>query len=75
MPPAMPLAVATVALVTMASAALADPAPVPAAVPVAPAAAVPAAPATPAGPVELGDGQMDKVTAGGSKRLSTSESS
>ncbi len=73
MPPAMPLAVATVALVTMASAALADPAAPAPADRAAPASATPGAP--PTGAVELSDGQMDKVTAGGSRRLSTSESS
>ncbi len=58
---------AAVALSATASAALANPAaPAPAAGRVGPAAAAFAPPtASPAGPVELSDGQMDRVRAGG----------
>jgi hypothetical protein len=64
---------ATFALATTASAALADPA-VPASVgrtaPVAASSAI----AAPAGPVELSDGQMDGITAGGTRTASSSGS-
>ncbi len=66
---------AAAAAVTIASAALADPAsaPVGRAAPAAAASIVPAV-AAPAGPVELTDGQMDGITAGGTRTASSSGS-
>jgi hypothetical protein len=64
---------ATLALATTASAALADPSASTAGRvgPAASAATFAPPAASPAGPVELSDGQMDKVTAGGTRTASS----